>query len=73
MFNNDTWKLVQEKQVELRQLTDANWKNGEWELAALGERTLRTVEHSTVAVNMLRRNMLALNREVNRLEQQNAA
>ena len=42
MNTNETWKLVQEKQAELRRLTEQNWQNGEWELAALGERVLRT-------------------------------
>ena len=68
MNGSDTWKLVQEKQVELRRLTEANWKNGEYELAALGERTLRTVEQSAEAVNALRKAMTGLHYECRRLE-----
>jgi hypothetical protein len=46
MERSDTWELIQGKMLELRILTNANWKNSEWELAALGERVLRTVEIS---------------------------
>lgn len=46
MERSDTWELIQGKMLELRILTNANWKNSEWELAALGERVLRTVEMS---------------------------
>jgi len=68
MNNHDTWKLVQEKQLELRRLTEQNWQNGEYELAVLGEKTLRTVEQSAAAVNELRRAMLGLNYQCRRLE-----
>ncbi len=68
MNRSDTWKLVQEKQLELRRLTEMNWNNGEYELAALGERTLRTVEQSAEAVNSLRRAMNGLHYECRRLE-----
>jgi hypothetical protein len=44
MQSNETWEAVEGKMLELRILTDANWKNGEYELAALGERVLRSVE-----------------------------
>lgn len=68
MNKNDTWKLVQEKQAELRRLTEQNWKSGEYELAVLGEKTLRTVEQSSAAVNDLRRAMLGLHFQCRRLE-----
>jgi hypothetical protein len=44
MNTNDTWHVVERKMLELRILTNANWKNQEYELAALGERVLRSVE-----------------------------
>ncbi len=44
MKTNDTWDIIEGKMLELRILTNANWKNSEWEIAALGERVLRTVE-----------------------------
>jgi hypothetical protein len=44
MKTNDTWDIIEGKMLELRILTNANWKNSEWEVAALGERVLRTVE-----------------------------
>jgi hypothetical protein len=44
METKETWDLIEAKMLELRVLTNANWKNAEWELAALGERVLRTVE-----------------------------
>jgi len=44
MKTNETWDIIEGKMLELRILTNANWKNSEWEIAALGERVLRTVE-----------------------------
>lgn len=44
MKTNEYWDVIEGKMLELRILTNANWKNEEWELAALGERVLRTVE-----------------------------
>ena len=69
MTNQQHWALVAEKQAELRRLTEENWNKGEWELAALGERVLRTVEDSTSASEQLHYNMAALNHEVSRLRQ----
>lgn len=51
---NEKWREVREKQQELRALVDANWKNEEWRLAALGESVLRTVEESQDASANLR-------------------
>lgn len=44
MKTNENWDIIEGKMLELRILTNANWKNSEWEVAALGERVLRTVE-----------------------------
>ena len=41
---NNNWELIERKMLELRIVTNANWKNREYELAALGERVLRSVE-----------------------------
>jgi len=38
MENSDTWPVVERKMEELRSLTEEQWRTGEWELAALGER-----------------------------------
>ena len=54
MNTRETWKLVQQKQDELRSLTEQNWQNGEWELAALGERVLRTVTEAREASSSMR-------------------
>lgn len=43
---DNTWKTIEKKQEELCALTKEAWGKGEWELAALGERTLRTVNQS---------------------------
>jgi hypothetical protein len=43
-MTNETWDLIEEKMLELRILTNANWKHEEYELAVLGEKVLRTVE-----------------------------
>jgi hypothetical protein len=44
MNTNNNWDIIEGKLLELRILTNANWKNQEYELAALGERVLRSVE-----------------------------
>jgi hypothetical protein len=46
MNKNNNWELIERKMLELRILTNANWKNREYELAALGERVLRSVERA---------------------------
>jgi hypothetical protein len=52
---NETRDLIEEKILQLRILTDANWKEQEYELAVLGERVLRTIELSKSALEELRR------------------
>ncbi len=42
MTTNETWELIEEKMLQLRILTNANWKNGEYELAVFGEKMLRS-------------------------------
>lgn len=57
MKAKDTWQMVEQKLQELRKLTEEAWGKEEWELAALGERTLNTVEQSKMAVADLKRRL----------------
>ena len=54
MKSSEIWDQIEGKMIELRILTNANWKNSEWELAAMGERVLRTVEASKAESENLR-------------------
>jgi hypothetical protein len=66
--SNDTWQQVDEKLAELRRLTNNWWANEEWELAALGERTIKTVEASRSASAEMRVNMAGLARSTRKLK-----
>ncbi len=57
MSTKQTWQVVEEKLEELRRLVDGSWEKGEWELAVLGESTIRTVEESKAAVELLNRRL----------------
>jgi len=46
---SETWRLVELKLDILRQRTHEGWQNQDWELAALGERVIRTTEQSLAA------------------------
>ena len=72
-----TWKTVEEKQEELRGITEEAWRKEEWELATLGERTLRTVEQSKAEaetietkVKVLKATMEALKTTIEALKRQ---
>ena len=67
MDTKSTWDLVKEKQEELSKLTEEAWRKGEWELAALGERTMRTAAKSIAASAKMNHAMKSLNHEINRL------
>ncbi len=54
MKGSDKWQVVQEKLEELQKLVDENWDKGEWELAVLGEKTIRTVEQSKAFAEEMR-------------------
>ena len=54
MKASETWELVEEKMIELRIITEAKWRNSEWELAALGERVLRTTDQCKSDAKALR-------------------
>ena len=41
-----TWRAVEEKLAELRELVDRNWDKGQWDTALLGTEIIRTVERS---------------------------
>jgi len=56
--------------VELRILTEANWKNSEYELAALGERVLRTVEQSKAESEIMRSDARHLQESIENLKQE---
>ena len=54
MKGSDKWYLVEEKLAELRGLVEENWGKEEWQLAVLGESTIRTVEQSKAAAAEMR-------------------
>ncbi len=54
MKGSDKWQVVQEKLEELQKLVDGNWDKGEWELAVLGEKTIRAVEQSKAFAEEMR-------------------
>ncbi len=56
--------MVEEKKEVLRTLTEEGWNKGDWELAALGERTLRTVEQSEAILELLKAKAEALERQL---------
>jgi len=75
---DDKWLEMEEKIEELKRLIDKNCSSEEWELAALGQRVLRTCESSREAGGNLRANMdslekaiKALRREVDKLKEGN--
>ncbi len=51
---SDKWHVVEEKLKELQKVVEENWEKGEWELAILGESTIRTVEQSKAAAAEMR-------------------
>ncbi len=57
---NRKWRMVEEKKEALRKLVEEKWKKEDWELAALGERTLRTVEESKAVIDVLKAKTEAL-------------
>jgi len=72
MNTNNIWELIEGKMLELRIFTNANWKNSEWELAAMGERVLRTVEASKAESELMRSDLEYLNKSVKNLKQEYA-
>ena len=54
MKGSDKWHVVEEKLEELQKIVEENWEKGEWELAILGESTIRTVEQSKAAAAEMR-------------------
>lgn len=64
MKADHTWRMVKEKKEVLRKLVEEGWGEEDWELAALGERTLRTVEQSKATVEALRTKAEALERQL---------
>jgi hypothetical protein len=70
MNTRDTWELVESKIEELRIYTEANWKHSEWELAALGERVIRTAENARLESEKLRTSAQALQQSMEKLKKQ---
>jgi len=68
MNTSDTWNLIEGKMLELRILTNANWKNQEYEVAALGERVLRAVEMAKAESERMRSDMENLTQSVEELK-----
>jgi hypothetical protein len=72
MNTKETWDAIEGKMLELRILTNANWKNSEWELAALGERVLRTVEASKAESERMLADADHLQKSIDNLKQEYA-
>jgi hypothetical protein len=72
MNTKETWDAIEGKMLELRILTNANWKNSEWELAALGERVLRTVEASKAESERMLADSERLQKSIENLKQEYA-
>ena len=70
MQSTDIWEQIEAKMTELRILTEANWRNAEYELAALGERVLRTVERSKAESEILRADAGRLEDSIENLKQE---
>ncbi len=70
MKSSETWDLIEGKMLELRILTNANWKNTEWELAALGERVLRSVETSKAESGKMRLDLEKLEQSIDKLRKE---
>lgn len=70
MNTKETWEAIEGKMLELRILTNANWKNSEWELAALGERVLRTVEASKAESELMLAENERLQKSIETLRQE---
>jgi hypothetical protein len=70
MKSTETWEIIEGKMLELRILTNANWKNTEWELAALGERILRTVETSKAESEKMRADFEILEKSLDDLNKE---
>ena len=68
MRTNETWDIIEGKMLELRILTNANWKNSEWEIAALGERVLRTVEMAKAESERMRSDYDNLTQSIDNLK-----
>ena len=68
MKSSETWDIIEGKMLELRILTNANWKNSEWEIAALGERVLRTVEMAKAESERMRADHASLAQSIEDLK-----
>ncbi|HSW57903.1 MAG TPA: hypothetical protein VLH15_05840 [Dehalococcoidales bacterium] len=71
MKMSDNWDLVERKMLELRILTNANWKNQEYELAVMGEKMLRSVESARMQAESARMVLDMLPESINDLKDEN--
>lgn len=67
----DTWDIVERKMLELRILTNANWKKQEYELAVLGEKMLRSLEAAKAQSESARAMLERLPESINDLKDGN--
>ncbi len=68
---SEKWRLVEEKLAELRRLVEENWNNGEWQLALMGENTIKTVEQAQAHAAEMRHQTNRFLRKVNKMYREN--
>lgn len=68
---SEKWRLVEEKLAELRELVEENWDNGEWQLALMGENTIKTVEQTQAHATEMRHQTDRFLRKVNTMYREN--
>jgi hypothetical protein len=65
----ETWRLVELKLEELRSLTTDSWNNQNWEMAALGERTMRATQDAMHASKEAHNQLTNLNVSLDNLRE----
>ncbi len=71
MKDNDKWQMVDEKLEELQRLVEEKWDKGEWELAILGENTIRTVEQSKATAEEMKQQANAFIKTIKTIQPNN--
>jgi len=67
---SEKWKLVDEKLAELQGLVEGNWDNGEWQLALMGEKIIKSVEQSQANATEMRHQTNILMARIKNLQNQ---
>ena len=62
---SETWKIVEEKLLELQDLVDKNWDHGDWQIALTGQSIIKTVKESRDKAAELRNQTNDLLRRLN--------